>query len=91
MSLGHLLGMKFDYQIYRALGRTKPFRKLSSKYALRLAYLYQLQAYGVVLGLIRSINWETGVIEEIGLKSNDDSKEIPKAIMTDHDDESFIA
>lgn len=67
--LGSLLGMKQQWQIYRALGRTKPFKKLSSKYALRLAYLFVLQSSGTSLGLVKDFNWDTGVIKFHDLKT----------------------
>lgn len=77
--LRRLLGMKYDWQIYRALGRSKPFYKLSSKYALRLSYLYELRAEGMALGLVEEINWDLGEVRLYG-NVNADSGKIPKVV-----------
>jgi len=57
--LSFLLGTAHPQKIYQWLGcETKP----SSKYLLRLVRLHQLQLAGLDLAVVRSVDWDTGVM-----------------------------
>ena len=57
--LGFLLGTSQVGKIYQWMScESKP----SSKYLLRLVRLHQLQLAGLDLGVVRAINWDSGVV-----------------------------